>query len=188
MQFSSICTVITKYHRWDGVACVRVCMCTQLCPTLWNPMDCSPPDSSAHKIFQTRPLEWVAIFSSSGSSWPRDWTRISCVSSLQVNSLPLSYLGSQAYEQKTFLTVLEAWGPSFGCNMVRFWWRPFPFSGLQASHCVLTWWKSTGSTLGPFYKGPNPIHKSSTLMTQSLSKGPTSSYNIITWTEKPGEL
>ena len=42
-------------------------------------------------------------------------------SSLQVNSLPLSYLGSQAYEQKTFLTVLEAGGPSFGCNMVRFW-------------------------------------------------------------------
>ena len=33
---------------------------TQLCPTLWDPMDCSPPGSSAHGIFQARVLEWVA--------------------------------------------------------------------------------------------------------------------------------
>ena len=33
----------------------------QLCPTLCNPMDCSPPGSSAHGIFQARVLEWVAI-------------------------------------------------------------------------------------------------------------------------------
>ena len=34
---------------------------SQLCPTLSGPMDCSPPDSSAHGIFQARVLEWVAI-------------------------------------------------------------------------------------------------------------------------------
>ena len=33
----------------------------QLCLTLWDPMDCSPPGSSAHGIFQARVLEWVAI-------------------------------------------------------------------------------------------------------------------------------
>ena len=33
----------------------------QSCPTLHNPMDCSPPGSSIHGIFQTRVLEWVAI-------------------------------------------------------------------------------------------------------------------------------
>ena len=33
----------------------------QSCPTLYNPMDCSPPGSSAHGIFQARVLEWVAI-------------------------------------------------------------------------------------------------------------------------------
>ena len=32
-----------------------------LCPTLCNPMDCSPPDSSVHGIFQARILEKVAI-------------------------------------------------------------------------------------------------------------------------------
>ena len=167
MQFSPIWTVIPKYHRWAGVAC-----CTQFCPTLWNPMDCSPSGSSAQETFQTRLLEWVAISSSRWSSWPKDWTQISCVSSLQVKSLPVNHLGSQAYEQKTLLIVLEKGGPSFGCSSIRLWWRPFPFSRLQTSHCVLTWWKSTGSTLEPFYKGTNPIHKSSTLMTQSLPKAP----------------
>ena len=34
---------------------------TQSCPTLHNPMDCSPPGSSVHGIFQARVLEWVAI-------------------------------------------------------------------------------------------------------------------------------
>ena len=33
----------------------------QLCPTVNDPMDCSPPGSSIHGIFQTRVLEWVAI-------------------------------------------------------------------------------------------------------------------------------
>ena len=33
----------------------------QLCPTLSGPMDCSPPGSSVHGIFQARILEWVAI-------------------------------------------------------------------------------------------------------------------------------
>ena len=33
----------------------------QSCPTLGNPMDCSPPGSSVHGIFQARVLEWGAI-------------------------------------------------------------------------------------------------------------------------------
>ena len=38
----------------------------QSCLTLYNPMDCSPPDSSVHGILQARILEWVAISSSRG--------------------------------------------------------------------------------------------------------------------------
>ena len=33
----------------------------QLCPNLHDPMDCSPPGSSIHGIFQARVLEWGAI-------------------------------------------------------------------------------------------------------------------------------
>ena len=36
--------------------------------------------SPGHKIFQTRILEWVAFSYSRWSSWPRAWTRASCIS------------------------------------------------------------------------------------------------------------
>ena len=42
--------------------------------------DCSLPGSSVHGILQARILEWVAMPSSRGSSQPRNWTHISCVS------------------------------------------------------------------------------------------------------------
>ena len=42
----------------------------QLCPTFCDPMNCSPPGSSAHGILQARVLEWVAMPSSRGSSDP----------------------------------------------------------------------------------------------------------------------
>ena len=41
---------------------------TQLCPTLCNPVDCSPPGSFIHGILQARILEWVAISFSRASS------------------------------------------------------------------------------------------------------------------------
>ena len=40
---------------------------TQSCPTLRDPMDCSPPDSSIHGILQARVLEWVVIAFSNAS-------------------------------------------------------------------------------------------------------------------------
>ena len=51
----------------------------QSCQTLCDPMDCSLPSSSVHGILQARILEWVAISFSRRSSWPRDWTRVSCI-------------------------------------------------------------------------------------------------------------
>ena len=61
---------------WDspdknaGVGCHFLLQCmkvksesevAQSCPTLSDPMDCSPPGSSVHGIFQARVLEWGAI-------------------------------------------------------------------------------------------------------------------------------
>ena len=40
----------------------------QSCLALCSPMDCSPPGSSIHGIFQARRLEWVVISFSRGSS------------------------------------------------------------------------------------------------------------------------
>ena len=61
----------------------KECVPAQLlksCLTICDPMDCSPPGSSVHGIFQARLLEWVAISSSRRSSQPREWTCISWVS------------------------------------------------------------------------------------------------------------
>ena len=67
----------TRFPRpWDspgkntGVGCHFLLQCmkvkseievAQSCPTLSNPMDCGPPRSSIHGIFQARVLEWGAI-------------------------------------------------------------------------------------------------------------------------------
>ena len=56
------------------VACPRshsspvACLVAQSCPTLCDPMDCSPPGSSVCGTSQAGILEWVAISSSRGSS------------------------------------------------------------------------------------------------------------------------
>ena len=63
-------------YPWDspgkntGVGCHFLLQCMQVksesevaqsCPTLSNLMDCSPPGSSIHGIFQARGLEWGII-------------------------------------------------------------------------------------------------------------------------------
>ena len=58
----------------------KACVCAkslQSCPTLCDPMNCSPPGSSVHGILQARILEWVAMPSSRGFSRHRDQTQVS---------------------------------------------------------------------------------------------------------------
>ena len=70
------CNDISRYlhQEWCGGVCVlsHVRFC--------SPMDCSPPGSSIHGIFQVRILEWIAISYSRGSAWPRDRTHVAWVS------------------------------------------------------------------------------------------------------------
>ena len=84
--------------KWVKDLNVHVCLVAQLCPTLCDLMDCSPPGSSVDGIFQARILEWVAIsffreiFLTQGSN--------PCLLSLlhwQANSLLPSYLGRLEY-------------------------------------------------------------------------------------------
>ena len=64
------CCLVSFYNESESEV-------TQLCPILCDPMDCSPPGSSVHRIFQARILEWVSISFSRGSSWPGDQTWVS---------------------------------------------------------------------------------------------------------------
>ena len=61
---------------WGNACC---CLVAQSCLTLCDPMDCSPPGISVHRISQARILEWVVISSSRGSSRHRGQTQVSCI-------------------------------------------------------------------------------------------------------------
>ena len=63
---------VPLHHHMPGVR-------ARSCPTLRDPMDCSPPGSSVHGISQAGILEWVAIFSFRGSCQTRDQACVSCI-------------------------------------------------------------------------------------------------------------
>ena len=66
----------------------------QSCPTLPDPMDCSPPGSSAHGVFQARGLESGAIaFSVRGPYLPVSKSRPICSHVFSEDSLALDSLG-----------------------------------------------------------------------------------------------
>ena len=65
--------------RCKGYNVLCVCICAQLCPTLCDSPDCSPPGSSVLGISQARILEWVAVSFSRGLSRPRDQTHVACI-------------------------------------------------------------------------------------------------------------
>ena len=63
-----------------GQALLLLGSVTKSCLTICDPVDCSPPGSSVHGIFQAKILEKFAISSSKGYSRPRDQTCVFCVS------------------------------------------------------------------------------------------------------------
>ena len=73
---------VFEYSVPSTVVVVLVALCCSVsksCPTLCDPVDCSPPGCSVHGISQARILEWVAISFSGGSSQPMDRTQVSCL-------------------------------------------------------------------------------------------------------------
>ena len=57
----------TIYPKISVKAAAATAKSLQLCPTLCDPIDCSPPGSAIPGILQVRTLEWVAIsFSNAG--------------------------------------------------------------------------------------------------------------------------
>ena len=90
----------------------------QLCLTLCNPMDYSPPGSSVHGILQARILEWVAVPFSRGSSWPSDWTWVSCITGRF-----FTIWATEKSHRKTFIPCnnirTHAWCSVLSVNMLR---------------------------------------------------------------------
>ena len=115
-------------------------VCAQLCLTLCHPMDCRPPGSSVPGSLQARILDWVAIFSSRGSSWPRDQTTISCVSCLARQLLYHwatweVHFPNQTISSSLFLeNILPLSSPPLSRQLPSLWlflWMASYFSGLN---------------------------------------------------------
>ena len=75
-EMSGCAGVSLREAPFPSLARLVLCLVTQACPTLCDPMDCSPPASSVHGVFQARTLEWVAMPSCRGPSQPRDGTQV----------------------------------------------------------------------------------------------------------------
>ena len=71
-----------------------------------------PPGSSVHGIFQVRILKWVALPSSRGSRWHRDWTHISCISCIVAGFFTTASLVAQMV--KSLPAMREIWVQSLG--------------------------------------------------------------------------
>ena len=81
---------VSHVGMWHPCECSQLFRCQQKqsftmshtvpAVALCGPMDCSLPGSFIHGILQARVLKWVAMPSSSDSSWPRDQTQVSHIS------------------------------------------------------------------------------------------------------------
>ena len=123
----SLCTSmrVSVIHKcWNGsdsaisstlLCCAVLHLVTQSCLILCNPMNCSPPDSSVHGILQARILEWVAMFSSRGSSQSRDRTQVSRIEGIFFTTEPQGNpkntgVGSLSLLQGIFPAQESNWG------------------------------------------------------------------------------
>ena len=75
---AEMCTALSRGYFLFLFLHSCVCLGAQWQLALWDPVDFSPSGSSVHGLHQARRLEWVVILFSRGSSWPREWTRVSC--------------------------------------------------------------------------------------------------------------
>ena len=83
-------SLISKYNRKVSSSQTCCCLVTKLCLTLCDPMDCSPPGSSVHGIFQARIVERLP-FPSPGDLSNPGTTPTS--PAWKADSLPLSRIG-----------------------------------------------------------------------------------------------
>ena len=128
----------------------------QSCPTLCDPVDCSPPGFSVHGILQARILEWVAFSFSRRSSQPRDWTQVSYIAGIRFNL----WATREATDKPENLTNYRFPGLNLELSSLRLWTHVYisvsPINNSQwfLSLAALGWGANVGhtrnSTLIPF--------------------------------------
>ena len=137
----TLCDPTRLPHPWDslgkntGVGCYFLLQCmkvksesevAQLCLTLRDPMDCSPPGSSIHGILQARVLEWGAIAFSSpvaqnvliGFSLHKPGC-VKCTQwELSIGLMGLAHSSSQFYHFPSAPAQMEPWCAGFSHGLL----------------------------------------------------------------------
>ena len=114
---------------------------------LWlcNALDDSLPGSSVHGILQSRVLEWVAISFSRGSSWPRDWTQISCTAGSCLPSESPGKPGGSCLMYHLYVWSFRTAGRACANSL-------FPTQSLYTRLKALLFWDCNGIVVFPHYK------------------------------------
>ena len=98
----------------EKVRTERACLVTQSYLTLCNPLDCSLPGSSVQGIFQTRILEWVAIFLLQGIFLTQGFnSHLLCFLHSRHILYPLSHQGSSLRDSQRQFPVTKETMNSF---------------------------------------------------------------------------
>ena len=97
------CIAGTFFTSWATKINVRS-VASVVPDSLW-PMDCSLPGSSVHGILQARILEWIAVLSSRGSSWPTNRIHICGISCIA--SRFFTHSATWEAHQKELLSVIQ---------------------------------------------------------------------------------
>ena len=85
----------------------------QSCPTLWDPIDGSPPGSPVPQILQARTLEWVAISFSSEWKWK---VKVKLLSHVQLFKTPWT-----AAYQASLSMDFPGKSTGVGCHFISYW-------------------------------------------------------------------
>ena len=162
--FCCVCLFVTLWTvaRWaplfdsfpgknPGVGCqnrfplfeMRVSVHAQSCPAVCDLMDCSPPVFSVHGFPRQEYWNGFAISCSRGSSWPRDWTCVSCVSlhwkadSLPFHDLELS-IGISLYIIEISYFVSKGYSVHDSLNLCIYFFFPQTIMSLPGMKMYIT--------------------------------------------------
>ena len=123
----------------------------QLCPTVCDPTDGSPPGSSVPEILQARTLEWVAISFSNAWKWK---VKVKSLNRVQLFATPWT-IADQAPPSMGF-SRQEYWSgvslPSLKSRLVtflkprdNFWYKDIPWRNFLAVQCLRSLTSNAGA-------------------------------------------
>ena len=127
-------STLDVYFRISRVVVTHL---SKLCPALLWSHGLQPPGCSVYGIFQARIQEWVAISFSRGSSWPRDWTQVSCLTGRFFTTEPPRKPVSQITEGLILPVVGQRRHLGTDATCVRPWVIKSPGVGNKNKHTCL---------------------------------------------------